>query len=302
MDHAPLGGYTTGSLEPVAGVVFGPLSWVRMSTFMVRGFLPTPYMRTNALAAALVSVLVIAGLGAGGAFAATSPLQPQQSTTNTTTTAPTASGGSATGAATSGAGTAAASDGPSITFNDQQSSGETVLVQSATLPSNGFIVINGTSNGAERILGSSYLLNAGLADNVRIELNQPINGSASLTAILYTDSNGNGAFDADADQPVYQGDSDRRIVDIADITVQDSSGTPTNTGGESAGDSTSAATAADSGGAGTAAANDSAGTSAGSNGSSGNASGESTSSNGPGFGPVIAVVALLAVAFLARRR
>ena len=213
----------------------------------------------------------------------------------------TTSGGSATDTAASGAGTAAASDGPSITFNDQQSSGETILIQSATLPSNGFIVINGTSNGTERVLGSSYLLNAGLADNVRIDLNQPINGSASLTAILYADSNGNGAFDADADQPVYQGDSDRRIVDIADVTVQDSSGTQTNAGGESAGDSTSAATAADSGGAGTTAASDGAGTSAGSNGSS-NASGESTSSNGPGFGPVIAVVALLAVAFLARRR
>ncbi len=262
-------------------------------------------MRTNTLVVALVSALLIAGAGAGGALAATGPLHPQQSTTDTgnTTTAEsttTTESGSATEAATAGgsAGTTGASDGPSITFDDQESSGETVLVDSATLPTNGFIVINGTSGGDERVIGSSYLLNGGIADNIRIELNRPLNGSESLTAVLYADSNGNGAFDADADEPVYQGDSDRRVVDIADVTVQDSSGTATS--GES--DATSAATQADAGGAETTAASDGgAETSGEANGSAGNESGGSGGS-GPGFGPVVAVITLLGVAFLVRRR
>ena len=284
--------------------VFGPPVRARMSTFMVHGFLPVSNMRTNTLVVALVSALLIAGAGAGGALAATGPLHPQQSTTDTgnTTTAEstTTASDSATEAATAdgSTGTAGASDGPSITFNDQESSGETILVDSATLPTNGFIVINGTSGGEERVIGSSYLLNGGVADNIRIELNRPLNGSESLTAVLYADSNGNGAFDADADEPVYQGDSDRRVVDIADVTVQDSSGTATS--GE--GDATSAATQADSGGAETTAASDGgAGTSGEANGSAGNESGGSGGS-GPGFGPVVAVIALLGVAFLVRRR
>lgn len=272
-----------------------------MSTFMVDDSLSTPNMRTTTLATAVVSALLIVGLGAGGAFAATNPLQPQESTTDTGNTT-TAASDTPTAEATS-AGTATGSSGPSITFNDQESSGETVLIESATIPTNGFIVVNGTGGGAEQIIGSSYLLNAGTADNVRIELDRPLNDTESLTAVLYADSNGNGAFDADADEPVYQGDSDRRIVDIAEVTVQDSSATATSAESDAAGGSTSAATQADAGDAETTAASgadEGAGTS-GANGSSGNESGGSGGS-GPGFGPVVAVVALLAVAFLVRRR
>jgi|GEM_PF-4922237 len=289
------------------------------------------HMRIRTLTIALVSALLVAG--AGGALAATESVQAQQATTTTnattgsagmttntgTNTAAGTSSAAGTSTAAGESATTAGSSGPSITFEDQNGSGESVSVRSATLPQKGFVVINGTPNGSQQVLGASYLLDAGTSDNVRIELDQPVSESQSLTAVLYADSNGNGQFDApsakgQSDKPIYEGDSQNRVVDIAEISVRGASDAGTGTSGNattSAENGTSAATQTASSDAGTtAAANESGGASNASsgnesdgagNGSNGNESGGS-GAGGPGFGPVVAVIALLAVALFARRR
>jgi PGF-CTERM protein len=275
---------------------------------MVDGSVPQSSMRTSTLTIALVSALLVAGAGAGGAFAATTPLQPQASPTGTTTTGPgvgtttPVSGTATTGG--SGAGTTGA--GPAITFNDQNSSGETVLIQSATIPQDGFIAIYDSTragNRTEKVIGASYLLNAGTSDNIRIQLDQPLNQTTSLTAVYHVDSNNNGQFDyvsSNGQQDPAPPEGNQRTVDIAQVSVQGS-----NTGGGTdAGGASTTSGGATAAGAGTQAASGGAGngTGDGANGSGGNASGGGSGSSGPGFGLAIAVVALLAVALLAVRR
>jgi PGF-CTERM protein len=265
-------------------------------------------MRTRTLTVALVSALLIAGTGTVGAFAI-GPLHPQQSPTGTTTGPGT--GTTTTGGATTAAGPSTASgSGPSITFDDQNSSGQTVLVQSATLPQNGFVAIYDSTrsgNATDKIIGASYLLDAGTTSNIRIQLDQPLNQTKSLTAVYHVDSNGNGEFDfvsSNGQQDPAPPEGQDRTVAVADVTVQgtDTGGeTPTESGGATAttsagGDATEAAVATQ-----TAAGGTGNGTAGGTNASGGNGGGGS-GAFGPGFGLVVAVVALLAVALLAARR
>jgi PGF-CTERM protein len=266
-------------------------------------------MRTRTLTVALVSALLIAGTGTVGAFAI-GPLHPQQSPTGTTTGP--GSGMTTTGGGTTAAGPSTASgSGPGITFDDQNSSGQTVLVQSATLPQNGFIAIYDSTrsgNATDKIIGASYLLDAGTTTNIRIQLDQPLNQTKSLTAVYHADSNGNGEFDfvsSNGQQDPAPPEGQDRTVAVADVTVQgsDTGGdTPTESGGATAtttsagGDATEAAVATQ-----TAAGGTGNGTAGGTNASGGNGGGGS-GAFGPGFGLVVAVVALLAVALLAARR
>ena len=283
-------------------------------------------IRTRTLTVALLSALLIASAGTAGALTIGS-LQPYESPANTTT------GGDST-----------VQDGPSVTFDDQASSGQSLLVQSATVPERSFVAIYDSSrsgNETDQIIGVSCLLEPGTADNVRIQLDQPLAESKSLTAVVYTDGNGNGEFDfvssdGEADAPLTP-EGDRRIVDIAQVTVENAGGTngsvatettmattdgaadttvgeittnevrtpeettTTETTAEetaaeetTTGDATTDETTADDT---TAAAEE---TSA----SETNGSGDLDNSGafGPGFGPVVAVVALLAAAPLVARR
>ena len=283
-------------------------------------------IRTRTLTVALLSALLIASAGTAGALTIGS-LQPYESPANTTT------GGDST-----------VQDGPSVTFDDQASSGQSPLVQSATVPERSFVATYDSSrsgNETGQIIGVSCLLEPGTADNVRIQLDQPLAESKSLTAVVYTDGNGNGEFDfvssdGEADAPLTP-EGDRRIVDIAQVTVENAGGTngsvatettmattdgaadttvgeittnevrtpeettTTETTAEetaaeetTTGDATTDETTADDT---TAAAEE---TSA----SETNGSGDLDNSGafGPGFGPVVAVVALLAAAPLVARR
>ena len=282
-------------------------------------------MRTRTLTVALLSALLIASAGTAGALTI-GPLQPQESPTNATTS-----------------GDSTAPDGPSVTFDDQSSSGRTVLVQSATVPEQGFVAIYDSSrsgNETDQIIGASYLLQPGTSDNIRIRLDRPLAESKSLTAVVHTDSNGNGEFDyvssgGEADAPLTP-EGDRRIVGIAQVTVENAGGADgsaatattmaTTTDDETAAvttdgmttadatdrettvdetiaddgtatETTAEATAIEETTAGDAAADE---TTAG----DANASGDSGSSGafGPGFGPLVALVALLAAALLVARR
>jgi PGF-CTERM protein len=285
-------------------------------------------MRTRTLTVALLSALLVVSAGTAGALT-TNGFQPQESTTNATT-----SGGDA---ATQGT--------PSVTFDDQDSSGESLLVASASLPQQGFVAIYDSSrsgNRTDQVIGASYLLEPGTSDNIRIQLDESLDGSASLTAVVHNDTNGNGEFEyvsseGQEDAPLTP-EGDRRIVDIAQVTVENAGGanetaagtsnttaattddgattattdettTDETTGGEmtAANETSAEETTANETSAEETATDDAAETTAAADGTAANetnGSGDSGGSGafGPGFGPVVAVVALLAAALLASRR
>lgn len=280
-------------------------------------------MRTSTLTVALLSALLVASAGMAGALT-TNGLQPQESPTNTTT----------------GGGDAATDGTPSVTFDDQESSGESLLVASATLPRQGFVAIYDSSqsgNQTDQVIGASYLLEPGTSDNIRIALDESLDSSASLTAVVHADTNENGEFDyvsSDGQEDTaLTPEGDRRIVDIAQVTVENAGGTndsaadgsntttapsddeaanattdETTADGMTTADETSAeeTTAEETAGEETAADDAAEATDAadGAAANDTNGSGDSGSSGafGPGFGPVVAVVALLAAALLAGRR
>ncbi|WP_256685103.1 DUF7282 domain-containing protein [Halococcus qingdaonensis] len=252
-------------------------------------------MQPRSIAVALVAALLAVSAGTGGALAVTDSLHAQQSPAGTT------DAGTATG---STGDSASGTSGPSVTFDDQNSSGESVLISSATLPEKGFVAIyDSTRSGNEtnQVVGASYPLSAGTSDNIRVQLDEPVNGSTSLTAVVHTDSNGNDQFDfvssnGQQDPPITQGD--RRVVDIAQVTVEDagSTGAATDSAGNDSAATDTGGDATEAGGAESTDAN------ASGNKSGGNESGGDSSSSGPGFGLAVAVVALLAVALLATRR
>lgn len=269
---------------------------------MVRDSVAESSMRTSTLTVALVSALLIGSAGTVGALTAIGPLQPQQSPTGTTTPG-------------TNVGTTTPSSGPGITFNNQQSTGETVFIKSATLSQKGFVVIYDPTrpgNTSNKIIGVSYLLGAGTTNNIRIQLDQPINQTTSLTAVIHIDSNNNGQFDyvsSNGQQDPAPPKGNGRTVDIAQITVQSTdSQTQTDTGGTTtASDGSTGAdpgTQTQSSGAGNGGTTADSGANGGSGNDNGSANGGDGSSGmfGPGFGFVVAVVALLGIALLAVRR
>lgn len=230
----------------------------------------------------LVTLLIVGNTGTVGAFTTWAPSQTQATPTGT------------------GTGTGSQTD-HGITFDDQESSGESIFIKSATLPQQGFVVIyDSTQSGNEtnQIVGASYPLSPGTSENIRIQLDEPLNGSKSLTAVIHTDSNGNDQFDyvssnGQQDPPLTQGD--RRIVDIAQVTTQTGNDTtPTAESGGAAADGASETQAPSNEGNGP------------NEGNTTDGDGENDSGGseafGPGFTLAIALVAVLVTSFLLTRR
>jgi hypothetical protein len=249
-------------------------------------------MRISTLTAILVMTLLLVSASAGGALAATVSLQGQQS--------PTGTPGTETSDSATTVGAENQSDAPSVTFNDQQTSGQSVLIQSVTVPQPGFIVIYDSSrsgNETDQIIGSFHLLGSGTFQNIPVPLDTLINQSTSLTAVIHHDTNSNGRFDyvssnGTQDRPLTP-QGDRRIVDIAQVTIQNSSdsGGATssgNNGGTGANSGTQTASSGDGGTTDTA--------------RDGEDRQQGTEVGGPGFGLMVGAIALLTVALLAVRR
>ncbi|WP_049971567.1 DUF7282 domain-containing protein [Haladaptatus cibarius] len=91
----------------------------------------------------------------------------------------------------------------SVTFDKQESDGESVMVQEATLEEDGYIVIYDQDGN---VVGQSDHLEAGTHEDVHVELNDKYCEDTKLKAVLYADSNGNG--DADWNDGSYDCDND----------------------------------------------------------------------------------------------
>jgi PGF-CTERM protein len=158
----------------------------------------------------------------------------------------------------------------SVSISDQETNGETVVVENVALSEGGFVTIHdgtlldGDALGSVR--GTSSYLEAGSHSGVEVTLDEPLEEDGTVVAMPHLDTNDNQAYDfvsseGDADGP-YTVDGDI-VLDDASATVQtmdDDDGT-----GEEATDSP-------------------------------------TGESGPGFGLAVALVALLAAALLARAR
>ena len=153
---------------------------------------------------------------------------------------------------------------------DDQTGAASVVVDSATLPEGGFVVVSNASGG---VVGVSDYLDAGTYENVTLEVSPELARSQVVIAQVYA-NDGSEAFNASADT-AYTNDNGQPIGDTAYVTVESTetataTATPTAT---STGDATTEST--ETGGA--------------------------TETTGPGFGAVAALVAIAGAALLARR-
>ncbi len=115
----------------------------------------------------------------------------------------------------------------SLAFPDQEIVGEAVTVSNVELGGGGFVAIR--SARSNQLIGVSESLprNTQVTD-LRIALDQPIQQDTTLTAVPFRDSNGDGEFDAETDQP-YRADgtpiTESAAVSVrgggADLTVED---------------------------------------------------------------------------------
>jgi hypothetical protein len=144
----------------------------------------------------------------------------------------------------------------SIEFNNQSIDGSTVTVQSATLPSSGFIILDLSGGGVQGVLEEDAVavsgqLSAGTYRNVTLSVNNSppggvanrtsLNNTGNYEAILYHDSNNNNRFEyltsrASTDQPIIvgSGDQEHLVKDGARLTVRGSLGDPNATPAPSA--------------------------------------------------------------------
>lgn len=127
-------------------------------------------------------------------------------------------------------------DGASVSFTDQTSDGETVTVDSATLPEDGFIAIYETRAGgdapAERVVGVSEYLPSGTHENVEITLfdvpgadfdRTRLSADRRLLAVAHQDTDTNRQFEfvssgGTQDPPFVAGGE--RVADVACVSVR----------------------------------------------------------------------------------
>jgi hypothetical protein len=86
----------------------------------------------------------------------------------------------------------------SITFNEQETDGETVVVESVTMDEGGFIAIHDSSvqdAPLASVLGNSVYLEAGTHENVEVTLARPIEEDQTLVAMPHFDTNDNEVYD-----------------------------------------------------------------------------------------------------------
>jgi membrane-bound metal-dependent hydrolase YbcI (DUF457 family) len=138
------------------------------------------------------------------------------------------------------AGRATDQSAASVTIQNQTTNGSTVTIERVTLPDNGFVGIHVASNAKNGSLGPSSLiavsdhLSVGTHRNVTITIPQ-LNGSQTLVAVPYHDTNDNNQFDATkvfgAGSTAFTTNSGSVVQDTARVRVRaspiDQTGTQT---------------------------------------------------------------------------
>jgi hypothetical protein len=174
---------------------------------------------SNTISAVFMAVVLVLASGAAVSFAATADAGPnavgaQETTTedgvDETTTADDDQDG----------------EQASVTFDDQESDGERLVIDSVTLPEGGFVAIhseNWEDAPLSTVLGNSAYLEAGTHEDVEISLARPLDETQTVTAMLHSDTNDNRVLDfvlssGALDGPVTADGSP--VVDDANVTVE----------------------------------------------------------------------------------
>ncbi len=86
--------------------------------------------------------------------------------------------------------------GPSsVTFEDQDSDGTSVVVASVTLPADGFVAVHADNNGSPgAVIGHSDLLPAGESTDVKVTLDEAITESTTLWPMAHIDIDRDGVY------------------------------------------------------------------------------------------------------------
>jgi hypothetical protein len=115
-----------------------------------------------------------------------------------------------------------------VTFTDQTTEGETVVVENVTLASPGFVTIHDSSllagNALGSVIGTSEYLEAGMHENVEVTLDEPLEADETLIAMPHRDTNDNQEYDfveteGQADVPFLTAD-DEPVTDDAVVTLE----------------------------------------------------------------------------------
>jgi hypothetical protein len=106
-----------------------------------------------------------------------------------------------------------------VSFSGQTTDGTSVVVDRVELSEGGFVTIHDSSllDGAvfESIRGTSAFLPAGVHENVRIELDEPLTGDETLVPMAHRDTNDNQAYDF----PETEGEADGPFLSASDEAV-----------------------------------------------------------------------------------
>jgi PGF-CTERM protein len=184
------------------------------------------------------------------------------------------------------------------------SSGETVVIEQATLHNGGFVTVHDSSltDGAviESIRGTSEYLAPGTHTNVSVTLDEPLSENDTLFAMAHLDTNGSQSYDFVTSEGAEDGPyvaASAPVMDNIDVSVSDDGmgdgddGMDDGDDGMDDGDDS----AGDDG-------MDDSDDSAGDDDMNDGSDGDSADDSGPGFGIAAAFVAFLAAALVAARR
>ena len=170
----------------------------------------------------------------------------------------------------------------SVRFNDQETEGDSVVVESTSLPDGGFVTIHDSTLADGEAIGSvrgtSEYLEPGTSANVEVSLDDPVEESGSFSAMPHRDTDGDETYDfvssEGADDAPYTNANGAIVLDSAQLTLP-STPTPTATDTPEPDTPTATDEPTDT---------------------------ETTSGGQPGFGLAVSLIALIGAALIALRR
>ncbi|MGQ3719454.1 DUF7282 domain-containing protein [Natrialba aegyptia] len=117
----------------------------------------------------------------------------------------------------------------SISFSNQNTTGETVEIDAVSLSEGGFVAIYNDTTAAldpDDVIGVSSYLEPGDHENVAIELEEPLEADQALTAAVHHDTTGDETFRyverAGGDDDPYVTEGGAPVLDTAFVTVDES--------------------------------------------------------------------------------
>jgi len=116
-----------------------------------------------------------------------------------------------------------------VTATDQRSDGESVIVDRVEMAEGGFVAIHDDrlldGQPLASVVGHSGFLSAGVHEDVRVELSEPVSGNETIIPMPHADSDDDQTYDfitSDGqDDPPYRNGDDEAVIAQAEATVTD---------------------------------------------------------------------------------